>query len=944
MLSKFFKPKWQHTNPVTRLNAVKNLSDEHDDQYLILSDLATRDPDINVRQAAIAQITSVSNLIQLLKTPDADADTIETRLVHKLNNDTNPQILFDRLTKDIEQALMWRIVSQTSYQDLQIVLVNNTDDQNLLLEIATSSVPISTRKTAAGHISHPDLIEQLLKITKQNDKAIYRIMRDKLNEIREKEKQQQGLLEKANVIIEQTNHLSHCEWYPLYPAKLEALNQEWSQLPLATTESYQSQFSDACSTCQNRISAIADVEAAKIQEELDTKLAREQVDTLLQQLQHFITSTENTLFSQQDEQVISLTQEQDNFKNQWESISNTASIGQQDLYNQLNGTLSKISTHARSVEGKLNEIAEFLLLSERSNFKKKPLQEQLKQANKVRTKIAWPTNIERPAPLLQLDVVIEHIINKKQLETIKATELSEKLQTQLTHLDSLIEKGEIKTAEKISRKATEQLSQLKGSSRDAFEQQFKNINTRLDELKDWQGYAVTPKKEQLCSDMENLVSTDIPPQDKAKKIKQLQQHWKLLDATDPFHSQAIWKRFKSASDSAYEPCEAYFSLQNEARRYNLQQKEHIYKEVAAYLQQIDWENCDWRAVEQIIQTAKQEWRRFTPVDRNPGQTLQVKFNELLIDAETRFQNVKEASMATKEKLILNAELLTTADDVIDAAEQAKNLQKDWKECGPTFHSQERKLWKSFRVHCDVIFQRLHDQTPSREAAHAAKVMLNQFTDELLSFEEAPLHTKKKSEHINEARQLIEQFKDTLPVKDIERFNKAARYLEQQTNALKRFLEHADNIQLQEHAFLCEQFETHLLDNSAEKATEEFFASWTLASNNSLHEKIHKRRQQIELVASGDNSLNTLLINADNALREICIRLEIALNISSPDQDQALRMEYQMQRLQKALEQQQQPVNLIDIKKLELEASTIPFSKMNETLSKRFKTLIETVFD
>jgi hypothetical protein len=444
--------------------------------------------------------------------------------------------------------------------------------------------------------------------------------------------------------------------------------------------------------------------------------------------------------------------------------------------------------------------------------------------------------------------------------------------------------------------------------------------------------------------MESLVNADILPQEKAKQIKQFQQQWKLLDATDPFHSQAIWKRFKTASDKAYEPCEAHFTLQNEMRRYNLQQKELIYQEVAAYLEQIDWNACDWRAIEQIIQTARQEWRRFTPVDRNPGQAIQAKFNELLLNAETHFQTVKESSMATKETLILEAKALAAADDIIDAADQAKKLQKAWKECGPTFHSQERKLWKEFRVHCDVIFQRLHDQTPSREAAHAAKVKLNQITDELLSFEEAPLHTRQKLESIDEARELIETFQDSLSAKDVERFNKASRYLTQQTNALQRFSEQTENVQLREHATLCDQFENLILNNSSTDKAEDIFVDWDLDNTNPIHQKIFNRRALVEAIATGESDLETLLERVDKELREICIRLEIALNLPSPDHDQALRMEYQMQRLQKALEQQQQPVNLTDIKKLELEALSIPFRQVNEPLNERLKELVDAVFN
>ena len=505
--------------------------------------------------------------------------------------------------------------------------------------------------------------------------------------------------------------------------------------------------------------------------------------------------------------------------------------------------------------------------------------------------------------------------------------------------------GTFKAADKTSRKASELHTLLSGVIPKALDQQFKDLHIRLAELKDWQGFAVTPKKEQLCIEMEDLVNQEaLPYPEKAKQIKELQQQWKILDATDPFHAQAIWKRFKTASDKAYEPCEAFFAQQNEARRFNLQQKELIYTEVAAYLEQINWETCDWRSVEQIIQSARQEWRRFSPVDRTPGQALQIKFNKLLLDAETHFQDVKESSMATKQQLITEAESLATLDDAATAAEKAKDLQKAWKECGPTFHSQERKLWKAFRVHCDVIFQRLQDQTPSREALQSAKFELKQITEELSTFDESPIHTKQRIHQVNEARQLIETFGDALPTQDVDKFNRIARHIERQTNDVTRFVESSDNQLLITNAQLCDLFEEMILEEQLPSSTELFFADWNINTSNRLHEKIIERRYQIESVAAGKIDLDSLLESADKELREICIRLEIALSLPSPERDQALRMEYQMQRLQKALDQQQKTVDLIDIKKLELESLSVPFRQANELVNTRLMKLIDTVFN
>ncbi|WP_372741935.1 DUF349 domain-containing protein [Neptunomonas sp.] len=958
MLSKFFKPKWQHTSPTIRLNAVKNLRDDCDDQYRILSTLAIHDPDTHVRHAAIERINSINNLIRLLQSsaslaePGSHSEVIETHLAHLLSAEKQPEKLLEQLEQNVAPAAIWRVICKTPFHALQNQFVEQIEDELQLIDIAISSSPINTRKKAAERITEPALIEQLLKLTRQNDKAIHRIMRDKSSLIREQQKQQQTLQLHAQTVLEQITHLSTGEWYPLYPAKHDALLQDWSTIHSSTTAVYQSRFDEASHACIQRIQAVLDKEAANEKEQQRILQVREAAAVLIDQMQQCIRDLQSA--GQSSDSFAMFAQQADQFKTQWALLANDTSSAQQKAFDRLQNQLATVYSHSISIEDKLNSASEFLASYEKTAFKHKPLQEKLKKANAIIKKIAWPENADKPQPIQQLDALLQQLNEEKQQQAEKTRALKDKLQVQLEQLESNIESGSIKAADKASRKASELLTLLNnpvnrsvnGSTNDALDQQYKGLVLRLDEIKDWQGFAVTPKKEQLCLDMEALAEqAALPHPEKAKQIKALQQQWKMLDATDPFHSQAIWKRFKTASDKAYEPCEVFFAQQNEARRYNLQQKELIFSEVATYLQQINWETCDWRSVEQIIQTARQEWRRFTPVDRTPGQALQIKFNELLLEAETHFQAIKESSMAVKQKLILEAESLTTADDASAAAEQAKNLQKAWKECGPTFHSQERKLWKAFRVHCDTIFQRLQDETPSREALQSARQQLKQIIEELSAFEETPLNTQKKINHINETRQLIENYKESLPPHDIEKFNKAARYIEQQASDLTRFVDNAEIQKLFEHAQLCDQFEEMILQNNFTASPEELFKNWQLNSTNDFHEKITKRRNQIESIASsGEVDLEPLLASADKELREICIRLEIALSLPSPERDQALRMEYQMQRLQKALEQQQKSVNLTDIKTLEFECLSVPFRLTNKTLNKRFNQLIDSVFN
>ena len=69
-------------------------------------------------------------------------------------------------------------------------------------------------------------------------------------------------------------------------------------------------------------------------------------------------------------------------------------------------------------------------------------------------------------------------------------------------------------------------------------------------------------QEELCVAMERLVETHIDPADKADKIKAMQQEWKRLGGTG---DQALWNRFKTAADKAFEPCALFFAEQKQLK-------------------------------------------------------------------------------------------------------------------------------------------------------------------------------------------------------------------------------------------------------------------------------------------------------------------------------------------------------------------------------------------
>ena len=80
-------------------------------------------------------------------------------------------------------------------------------------------------------------------------------------------------------------------------------------------------------------------------------------------------------------------------------------------------------------------------------------------------------------------------------------------------------------------------------------------------------------------------------------------------------------------------------------------------------------------------------------------------------------------------------------------------------------------------------------------------------------------------------------------------------------------------------------------------------------------------------------------NPETAARLLCIRLEILFNQPSPDNDQYLRMEYQMQRLQQALEPCSDSERRIAVQQVIDEWHEAGFADQFEALQQRFNSLL-----
>ncbi|MCW8885214.1 MAG: hypothetical protein OQK12_08150, partial [Motiliproteus sp.] len=140
--------------------------------------------------------------------------------------------------------------------------------------------------------------------------------------------------------------------------------------------------------------------------------------------------------------------------------------------------------------------------------------------------------------------------------------------------------------------------------------------------------------------------------------------------------------------------------------------------------------------------------------------------------------------------------------------------------------------------------------------------------------------------------------------------------------------------------LCEALETQLLVEGEIQVNEQQLEAWKQGGQPQAPFSQHLKqrfRWLTESEAHSQEAVDQLLAEGEHELRLLCIRKEIIAGAQTPESDQILRMEYQMQHLKKALEQHLEAPSQQELKTLEKLWYCIPFNQCHSELRGRFLT-------
>ncbi len=917
-LSKLFKPKWQSKHFETRKQAVELLDGLKNEDLKILIQLAENDPSSVIQEIAIQKISDTETLIALHKKAK---DALKTSLEKRLYQLASAQSLsiFDLI---LDLDLLTDMIIKSNDADSYIRGLARIENAQVLLKIATQSRNAQIRQAAAELIESEKELNELFGLAKNKDKTVYQISKNKLSEIRSLAQKEADNQERIAKLLKDLENLSKTEALQHFDARLTHLIKQWHDLNKAANEAQSNQFTELVNICKTKIESIeADAKSAaastltdaeqadseEVQNEIEATLSTI-TDTLIrfqkQVAKHLEISALDALIKTQENRWLEATREAD--------VNKLHQKTYLDGMSQLRHYLKSMRNVADHQEA-LSNSASSILASE--NISPNELEQLRKQLNSLLNKIDWPNGFEQPQAIIEAQNALQVSVEKKQALAEKQKQIEEKINQQISLMDNALEDKQIKDAVQHLKNIQANLSKLESKQADRFQQGLALRINQLNELRDWQGYASTPKQEELCSAMERLADTHIDPADKAEKIKQMQQEWKSLGGTG---NQELWKRFKDAADKAFEPCALFFAEQKQLKLNNLAKRETLLNQVKEYTSAIEWEkvssknanptwtNSDWKAADKINRQARQEWKDAFPVDFKANKALQAEFNQMMDAFDSQLESEKQHNMELKQAIVNKAKALVEDDDIENSVQSVKALQEAWQKIGITHHKQDRKLWAEYRSACDTIFEKRKQEREAKRSEQDEVIQSANASCTVL--EEACSDLKQKS--ADELKALLAENKKTsqnlpsLPAKIQEKIlqriealsSSIAAELESRNKQLKHntWLEVARKSSLLNEAFrICSNKEIQDKESELSALNQNFTSTTELPKN--LEAEFNNLWKHI--IEGNHNSLS--IINTQQA-KELCIACEIAAGLESPEADRALRMQLQVSRLSEGL--------------------------------------------
>ncbi|RAI91443.1 DUF349 domain-containing protein [Algoriphagus yeomjeoni] len=210
--------------------------------------------------------------------------------------------------------------------------------------------------------------------------------------------------------------------------------------------------------------------------------------------------------------------------------------------------------------------------------------------------------------------------------------------------------------------------------------------------------------------------------DAIKALNELHEEFKHIGPVPREEQEALWQKFKAASDAVYDRRKDFYEGQKEVFKANQDQKEALIESLKPFAEFKADRIREWNAKTKEILEIQKNWEKIGPVPREAGKDINksfwASFKQFFHNKNLFFKELDEiraTNQAKAEELISKAEELKDNTDWQNTANALVKLQQDWKKLGPTPEKSRDSLYKRFKLACDTFFDNRRESNKQSNA-------------------------------------------------------------------------------------------------------------------------------------------------------------------------------------------------------------------------------------
>lgn len=247
------------------------------------------------------------------------------------------------------------------------------------------------------------------------------------------------------------------------------------------------------------------------------------------------------------------------------------------------------------------------------------------------------------------------------------------------------------------------------------------------ELKELDRKKNLEQKLELCERAERLKDVELI-KDAVKELNELHIEFKHIGPVPAEDQEAVWQRFKAASDLVYARRDAYVENLQKDLQANLEKKLKICEEIQPFASFNSDRIKDWNQKTKEVLLIQKNWEAIGGLPRNKAKEVNKKFwsafKHFFTNKSSFFKKLDESrnvNLKLKQELVLKAQQLKEGTDWDKTANEFKRLQKEWKEIGPVPEKMREKIYAEFKEACDFFFNHLRANKDQKDGDFKANL-------------------------------------------------------------------------------------------------------------------------------------------------------------------------------------------------------------------------------